>query len=86
MREYRTLRRLRAGEVIEIEGLRIIMDNTPLVVGDLYIAERNTGPKLLTVREIVMTSCGKHIDFVCPTTPDYAFDGHECQKVKEAPA
>ncbi len=85
MREYATLQKLRNGEVIEIEGLRLMKDDTPLEVGDLYIAERNTGPKFLTAREIVMTSDGQYIDFIAPTTPDYAFDGHECVKVKEMP-
>ncbi len=48
MREYRTLNALRRGEVIDIEGIELKMDDGEIKPGDLYVAERNTGPKLLT--------------------------------------
>lgn len=79
--------RLRRGEVIEIDGLRLVMDGDGEVnEGDLYVAERNQGPKLLT--------CKKHIRddprggysgwFVVPVELAYCYDTHECVRVKEA--
>jgi hypothetical protein len=89
-REYRTIRALRRGEIIDFEGIKLKMDieedgkEKKIEPGDLYVAERNTRPKLLTAREVVMSECGCCINFICPTTPDYAFDGSECVKVIEA--
>jgi len=45
--------------------------------GDLYLAMRNTGPKLLTCREL-----GKACVF--PTNWDYPYDFSECVKVRES--
>lgn len=84
MREYRTIKALRAGEVIDLDGIKLIMDAGEIKPGDLYIAERNTGPKLLTAREIVMLECGCCVDYIHPTSPDYSFNGYECVKVREA--
>lgn len=77
MREYSTLRKLRNGEVFNLEGINLIMDEGEINPGDLYIAERNTGPHLLTCMAI-----GKNC--IHPTTLNYAFDTWECVKVKEA--
>ncbi|MDP2668984.1 MAG: hypothetical protein Q8P07_04085 [bacterium] len=75
--EYRALEALRRGETIDIEGIKLKMADGDLCVGDLYVAERNTGPKLLTVK-----SFGR--DCVFPTCSAYAFDIWECVKVCEA--
>lgn len=79
MREYKILRVLEAGEVVEIEGIRFRKDEGPIKPGDLYIAERNTGPKLLTCERV-----NDEGGWIQPTTTDYSFDIHECVKVCEA--
>lgn len=52
MQRYETLNKLLSGEIIEFEGAHLKMADGELAVGDTYIAERNTGPKFLTVKEI----------------------------------
>ena len=46
--------------------------------GDLYLAQRNQGVKLLTCRYVNL----EH-RWVCPTTAAYPYDLHECVKVVE---
>lgn len=77
MREYKTLRALHRGEAVEVEGMRFRKVEGAIGPGDMYIAERNTGPKLLWARTIENGA-------VFPTTNDYPFDLHECVKVEEA--
>lgn len=51
--------------------------------GDTYVAERNSGPKLLTVREVRKT-LGEHDEYagaVFAVEPAYPFDLWECVKV-----
>lgn len=79
MPEYTTIKKLMAGEVIDFHGILLKMDNWPIGPGDIYIAERNNGPKLLTAK-IVDYAAG----CIHPTTfGDYAFDIFECVKVCE---
>ena len=80
LREYSTLKALRRGEIVDLGGIFVEMDEGEIQPGDLYIAERNTGPKLLIAREINLeTGC------VFPTEfGQYAFDIYECVKVREA--
>lgn len=84
-REYRTLKALRRGEVVDLDGIRLVMDGDGKVrqPGDLYIAERNTGPKLLVVKSVTMAPCDCCVAWVNPTTTDYNFDGPECVRVRE---
>jgi hypothetical protein len=84
MREYKTLKALRRGEVIDFDGIKLKQDEGEIKPGNLYVAERNTGLRLLTAREIVMSKCGCCVDFILPTCDGYAFDGGECVKVAEA--
>lgn len=80
MREYLTLQALRRGEIIDIDGIKLKMDAGEITPGDLYVAERNTGPKLLTACEVsAEMNCIHPVDF-----PAYSFDLHECVKVAEA--
>ena len=72
------LSRLRQGETVEIEGLFFHGISGEIQTGDIYIAERNTGPKLLWCKE---HNHDKGIVF--PTTLDYPFDTYECVKVQE---
>ena len=73
-REYKTLKALRAGETIDFEGVPVRMAEGNLQPGDTYIAERNTGPHLLTVKRIQMA-------VVFPKEQAYCFDHWECVKV-----
>ena len=69
---------LSRGGVLNLEGIFLEMDSGPLEPGDLYVAEKNQGPKLLTVKS-VNWDCG----FVVPTTNDYCYNTIDCVKVRE---
>lgn len=79
MPEYRALiqNQLRDNGTVEFEGvtLRYLGDSNTLQPGDTYVAERNMGPKLLTVREIKMSA-------VFPVESAYPYDMWECVKVE----
>lgn len=75
---YPTLRKLRNGEVVDLEGIKLRMADGKLKIGDLYVAERNTGPHLLTVKGF-----NEDGDVVFPTTHAYCFNAWECVKVEE---
>lgn len=47
----------------------------PIQPGDLYLAERNTGPKLLTCLQV-------KDNYVVPVGIDYCYDVWECIKVE----
>lgn len=81
MREYKILKALQRGEIIDFEGVKIRQAKGRLKPGDTYIAERNTGPKFLTVKEIKMTNHGLP-DFVVPFENEYCFDYWECCKIE----
>ncbi len=68
---------LRENGTAEFEGvtLRMVGDSDTLKPGDTYVAERNMGPKLLTVREIKMSA-------VFPVENAYPYDMWECVKVE----
>lgn len=63
--------------IIEIEGLKLeIADRLPNE-GELYVAERNTGKKLLTAKRIDYTN-----NYVIPVERNaYVYDFHECKAV-----
>lgn len=77
MRE--TLKRLRAGETVEVEGIpvRMIGESDHLHPGDLYVGERNEGGKLLNVLEVNHT-----FRWVASQQTAYSYDLHECVKVE----
>lgn len=89
-REYKSIRALREGKVLDLDGLRLRMDvdekgqEKEIQPGDLYVAERNTGPQLLTAEKIVDPVDFWGGKFVIPTTMNYPYDLHECVKVVEA--
>lgn len=58
-------------------GVEIV--NEPIQPGDLYLAGRNTGIKLLTCKAVEPHPR----DWIVPTTMDYSFDTRECMKVCE---
>ncbi len=57
-------------------GVEIL--DEPIQPGDLYLAGRNTGIKLLTCKKVHPYPRG----WIEPTTLDYSFDTHECKKVR----
>jgi hypothetical protein len=61
----------------EFEGCTIVLDDepSPFEPGDLYLAGRNTGPHLLTVRQ------EDDRGWVVPVENVYCFDTYECRKV-----
>ena len=67
---------LRAGEIVEIEGLKFRMIPGDLQPGDTYIAERNTGPKLLTVKTVNPRG------WIQSQESAYSFDTWECVKIE----
>lgn len=78
MREYKTIRTLNSGEVIDLDGLRLRKRSGDLGPGDLYVAERNADPVLLTCARVHPEG------IVFPTTVDYPYDLHECVRVEES--
>lgn len=76
MREYKTVRALLRGEVVELEGFKFRRVEGEIGPGDMYIAERNTGPQLLWCSFIEKGA-------IFPTTIDYPYDIGECVKVEE---
>lgn len=62
---------------ILFEGALVKIDpDGEICPGDLYLARRNTGWKLLTCRKNV-----KNEGFIAPQENAYCFDTHECYKV-----
>jgi hypothetical protein len=74
--------RLREADVIEFEGmfLRYEGEWDTLQPGDTYVAERNQGPQLLTVRDVHPTH-GPWRGWVNPVETAYSYDLSECVKV-----
>lgn len=80
-REYASLNALYRGETIEVEGFRVHWIDGVIKVGDMYVAERNTGPKLMIAREIDTSDGG--CGWIVPLCLGYCYDTHECVKVEE---
>jgi len=75
MKVYRILRQ---GGTVTIEGVDFVMDGDGTVQnGDSYIAERNTGPTLLTAKRV-----NESMRWILPVENEYSYDTHECVKVK----
>lgn len=76
---HETLDKLRRGEIVNIDGIDLIMDGDGTVLpGDLYIGARNT------VRLLTCEAIDEWKGLVWPTTTDYPFNIGECVKVREA--
>ena len=94
MPEYPTIRALRKGEVVDLGGIKFRMDvdedgkERKIKPGDLYVAQRNTGPQFLTAAKVVERGEGPmghgYGGYILSTTNDYPYDIHECVKVVEA--
>ena len=78
MRNLKTLQDLRTGKTVNFDGIKMVSGE--IEPGDLYVAERNTGPKLLTAEKI-----RKDKGYIVPVDfPAYSFDICECVKIEEA--
>lgn len=77
---------LREKGEVEFEGmkLRYLGEWRDLKPGDIYVAERNSGPKLLTVREVKETFGDENqwVGAVFPVEVAYPYDLSECVKVE----
>ena len=56
-------------------ALGVELDNEEIKPGDLYLAERNTGPQLLTCREV-------KDNYIIPVEMAYCYDVWECMRIK----
>lgn len=62
------------------EELGLVTSSDSIQPGDTYLAERNTGPHLLTCDHIVNNDLGEP-SYVVPTEIAYCYDVWECVKV-----
>lgn len=67
---------LKAGKIVELEGAAFRMAPGEIEPGDWYIAERKTGPKLLTAKKIHDNG------YILNREGAYPYDIHECVKVE----
>lgn len=78
-RDYSTLEALHRGEVIDLDGIKLIKDGGIIRPGDLYVGERNTGPQLLIAKKVDLK-----VGCIFPTeSREYPYELHECVKVRE---
>jgi len=62
-------------QIREVEGVKFLCStNEEINSGDIYIAEKNTGPKLLTCKK-------RELTFIVPVENAYCFDICDCMKV-----
>lgn len=98
MRQYYSLKALRRGEHVLVDGKHYAMDGDGKVVkvGHLYIAERNTGPQVLIAQKIVpfpteqnqlkhggWIEAKNKISVAGNPMYTYSYDLHECIRVQE---
>ena len=72
---------LRKGGTVEVNGQKYVIEGDGVVSepGDIYIAERNRGPRLLTARVIDSR------EWIVPVEDrEYCYDTWECCKVRKA--
>ena len=72
--------------VIVFEDILFRVVDEEIQVGDIYIAERNIGPQLLTAKEIIPVPTAENGlrfgGWVVPQEIGYCYDLHECVKVR----
>jgi hypothetical protein len=81
-----TVERLKSGDVVEVDGVMLRKQDSPLCSGDFYVGERNTGPHLLEVKKVVFCDppLDTFINFVVATDLfAYSYDGGDVVKVEE---
>ena len=62
------------------EEMGFAISPDPIQSGDMYLAERNSGPKLLICDRVIYTELGDP-DYIVPTEIAYCFDVRECVKL-----
>lgn len=73
-----TIKKLRDGETVNLEGILLERDDGEIQPGDLYVAQRNSGPKLLTCLRV-----NNYDGWIVPVDRAYCYDINECVKVRE---
>jgi hypothetical protein len=75
---------------IEFEGTTVVIDLTygSIRKGDIYMARRNTGWKILTARDVIDRARAdelglKYCGWIAPVEPEYPYDIMECFKAVE---
>lgn len=64
-------------QIIKVEGVLLEVETTLPKEGQLYVAQRNNGPRLLTAKKIDLER-----GYVVPSEEfQYVFDLHECKRV-----
>lgn len=63
------------------KGLGFISSSDSIQPGDTYLAERNTGPKLLTCLKVMKNDFGEP-SYIVPKEVAYCFDVWECVKIE----
>jgi hypothetical protein len=86
-RDYSILRRLRSGEIVELDGVlyQMVMQlvdcdewvEAPIGPGDTYIAKRNVAPRVLTAKVVDYKMWCIH-----PVENAYSYDIPECVRVE----
>lgn len=76
--QYDCRNALLRGEIVEINGKSYRRIDGDIENGDLYFAERNTGPKILTARNV-----NRDQSWIVPNEPGYVYDIHECIRIEE---
>lgn len=67
--------RVRKGEVVSLDGFTITIRPGNIEPGDTYLAEKNTGPKLLTAKGIHPRG------YIIPEEFAYPYDTCDCVRV-----
>ncbi len=86
MRESKVLEALCERKTVSIGGVLVRMVEGEIKPGDRYVAERNTGPQLLTAKRIVGQGEGPggFGNWIDPEESAYNYDIWECVKVRMA--
>jgi len=62
--------------IVEVEGVKLEVENKPPSEGELYVAERNMGKQLLTAKQVDYTN-----GWIVPVEKAYLYDIWECKRV-----
>lgn len=66
--------------IVEIDGVKLeFSEHPPTEVGEIYVAQRNGAPILLTVAKVVCDGPWK--DYIVPKEAAYPYNYNECRKV-----
>lgn len=83
---FETLKALRAGEVVDLNGVMLRKADGEIRPGDLYVADGNTGPRLLTCQTVkgAPEPGNPYYGWIVSTTREYSYDIGHCVRVEEA--